>query len=358
MSILSNDPMKFLRKYTSIILTQNILEKIIPRELKTLEDIHFFTNDSPLHYDIESVNLGLCNPIWNMLDRSGKMWRGSLCLMAAEALGLKCDQLSPLAAVIELIHNGSLICDDVEDNSEYRRGKECTHKLFGVNTAINAGNFMYFLPMRTINALPIEDSIKLRLHSVCTDEYIHLHLGQCSDIFWNNDKKLPTEDEYYKMISNKTAALAKLSVKFALEYSKASPVISNSLIEYSKCIGTGFQIVDDILNLESEEYAKGRSFLGEDISEGKKTLIVIRAAQQLGQEKERLLEIVNMKTNDVDKVNEALDIIRSTDAIEYSRRKSMEMQQEAIDHLEVFNSNNEGVIALRELAGFITNRSK
>jgi len=97
----------------------------------------------------------------------------------------------------EIVHNGSLMIDDIQDGSEKRRGEPCTYKKFGVDIAINAGNFMYFGPiLQLYNYIPKDK--QLACHQIQNDEMTRIHFGQAWDIYWHNQKKtVPSEPQYY-----------------------------------------------------------------------------------------------------------------------------------------------------------------
>jgi geranylgeranyl pyrophosphate synthase len=103
-----------------------------------------------------------------------------------------------IAGMTEIVHNGSLICDDLEDNSLKRRGDLCTYRKFGVDYAVNAGCFMYFAPMTKMHEYvkdPVKQSEIWKIH---TQELTNIHIGQAWDIHWHNKKgKVPTEDQYF-----------------------------------------------------------------------------------------------------------------------------------------------------------------
>lgn len=278
--------------------------------------------------------------------------------MISDIISKNPSEILGLAHCIEIIHNASLICDDIEDKSENRRGLPCTYKIYGTDVALNCGNFLYFLPLKIINDLPIPQDYISKILKTYSEEMILLHLGQCTDIVWNNSKAhIPREDQYLRMVFNKTSVLARMAVKFALNYYNYEGKIAQELIRYAEQIGVSFQIMDDILNLESLEYGKGRSYLGEDITEGKRTIIVIRAISQAPHKAERLKEILTMRTSDPAMVDEALDIIRSTDAIEYSRNVALNIKNEAWEPLKGLLPESEAKTSLENLSDLIVKRS-
>ena len=130
---------EFLEKIAPVI--DKAIEKYIPRTLSK-NAVVFRVNRPRYAYNIEALNKAVSDPIWEFLDRGGKRWRPALFLLIAEALGKNPDDFVDLAIIPEVVHNGTLMVDDIEDASEYRRGRPCTYKIYGLDIAINAGNAM------------------------------------------------------------------------------------------------------------------------------------------------------------------------------------------------------------------------
>lgn len=103
-----------------------------------------FTRDD----DLKSLTASLSTPIYDLLDRGGKRWRPALCFLIADLFAKPHNELYDVAATVEMIHNATLIVDDIEDDSFVRRNDKCVHLKFGVDVAINAGNYMYFAPLQ------------------------------------------------------------------------------------------------------------------------------------------------------------------------------------------------------------------
>jgi geranylgeranyl pyrophosphate synthase len=161
---------------------------------------------------------------------------------------------------------------------------------------------------------------------------MNLSLGQAMDISWHNgmcNANNLTEDEYLQMCAYKTGTLARMSAKIAAILSGANDEQIEKLGAYAETVGVAFQIRDDILNLTEGEFTEKKG-LGEDITEGKRSLPVIHALNEASPEdKERLIEILNMHTNDQELRDEAIAIIKKYDSIEYSREKARKMILEA-----------------------------
>ena len=179
---------------------------------------------------------------------------------------------------MELPHNGSLIIDDIEDSSDTRRGQPAVHLIHGVDMAINTGNFLYFLPLYSIDesSLPVE--LKYRLFSLHAEALRRLHLGQGLDIQWHRDPgAYPSREAYLRMCRFKTGSLAALAGQAGAALAGASEETRNLLGNLMEDMGVAFQILDDVTNLTTGNPGKDR---GDDIVEGKKSLPVILLAEK------------------------------------------------------------------------------
>jgi len=101
-------------------------------------------------------------------------------LMIYEALGGDPKEIAPLSVIPEVIHNGTLAVDDVEDGSEYRRGKPCIHRIYGEDIAINMGNTMYYLPLMLLRKLNLEPEKRLRILEEYVEMMLKLSFGQAN----------------------------------------------------------------------------------------------------------------------------------------------------------------------------------
>jgi octaprenyl-diphosphate synthase len=223
----------------------------------------------------------LTQPGRELLSRGGKRWRPLLLVLVNESLGGG-DAALPLTPLVEFPHNASLIHDDIEDNSEERRGKPAVHLLYGTDTAINGGCFFYFLPLICIEAWDAPAERKNSLYALWSAYMRRLHLGQAMDISWHRDFfSLPSPEDYYTMCRLKTGCLAGLAAvlgvkaafvaKTGLDPAKEGP-LAELLGEGAEKLGVGFQILDDIKNLTTGIPGKKR---GDDLVEGKKSLPVL-----------------------------------------------------------------------------------
>ena len=291
------------------------IEKIIPRKIdaKWLEKV---LGKARFEYDAETVTQSVSVPIWDFLDRGGKRWRPALTLLACEAVGGKEKEAMPFTPIIELVHEGTIMVDDCEDDSKERRGKPCTHLIYGIDTAINDGNIMYFLPMAIFytNTQKLGQEKTRQIYDLYIQEMLRVSIGQAKDIYWHKGKKENvSEEEYLQMCICKTGVLARFAAKLGAIIGNGSREEINALARFGESIGVGFQIQDDILELTGKEFAKGKGGIGGDIHEGKRTLMVIHTIKKANeQDRKRLIEILNSHPTEQETISEAIEIIKKS----------------------------------------------
>ncbi|HUX21301.1 MAG TPA: polyprenyl synthetase family protein [Spirochaetia bacterium] len=221
----------------------------------------------------------IMRPVRELLIRGGKRWRPLVCLLSCELYGDGARAL-PLSVVVELAHNGTLVVDDIEDRSEYRRGGSSVHLLFGEDVAINAGNMLYFLPTYLIDSGPYSDPEKSALYRMYTEDMRRLHFGQGLDIQWHAEHAhRPTRGEYLQMCRLKTGSLARMAARMGVFVGGGGGERADRFGRVWEEIGVAFQIIDDVKNLTTGIPGKHR---GDDIVEGKKSLPVIIASEKGG----------------------------------------------------------------------------
>ncbi len=203
-------------------------------------------------------------------ERGGKMLRGRLLLAVASSRGASVEDALPAAAALELFQNWVLIHDDIEDESEERRGKPALHRLHGVPLALNAGDALHARMWRVLVEAGYPPEVLLEFARLVE----RTAYGQHLDLYWiaKNVFDLTAED-YFAMVRAKTAyytAVAPLRLG-TLVAGEHPPAVFESAGE---ALGVAFQIVDDVLNLKADPAAYGKEIAG-DLWEGKRTLILI-----------------------------------------------------------------------------------
>ena len=345
----------YLKEKKEVI--DSVLEKYIPRKFneRTLRNI---LGKEKYSFDIDSANRAISEPVWDFLDRGGKRWRPALFMLLTEALGGDTEKVLDFVALIEFIHNGTIIIDDIEDNSSLRRGKKCLHKIYGEDIAINAGNAIYFIPLKIIMDSDLDTSVKEKAFEIYSQEMINLHFGQAMDIFWHKGgNRGITEKQYLQMVSFKTGTLARLSARLAALLSGKDEKTEKILGKMAETIGIGFQIQDDILDITAKERKKFGKAFGNDITEGKRSLMVIRVLER-GEEKDkkRLIEILDSHTKDKNLINEAIKIIEKYDAVNYATNLDRKMLKDAWKEAEKVLKESEAKKTLQSFMEYLIER--
>ncbi|MFA6329600.1 MAG: polyprenyl synthetase family protein [Candidatus Micrarchaeia archaeon] len=268
-------------------------------------------------FDLDAATGAVNAPIWDLLDRGGKRWRPALTMIVAGCLGKDPKSLADIAAASEIIHNGTLMVDDVEDSSDMRRGRPCTHIKYGVDVAVNAGNAMYYLSVLPLlhNRKKYGKKATLRAYDAYVEEMVRLSYGQGMDIHWHRGKaNSVTEEQYLQMCAFKTGTIARLAAKWGAIFAGGTDAQVEAAGRLAESIGVAFQIQDDVLNLLGEEGKYGKD-PGGDISEGKRTLLVIYALKHSSKKDgQRLVGILDSHTKDGKRIAKAIAIIRDSGA--------------------------------------------
>jgi len=350
---------RFLEEKAAII--DKIIEKYIPRKFSE-KAILFKLNPPQYACNLEALNKTIAEPIWEFLDRGGKRWRPALFLLICEALGKKSENFADFAIIPEVIHNGTLMVDDIEDASEFRRGKPCTYKIYGLDIAINAGNAMYYLPLLPL--LERRDTIsseKLgKVYEIYVQEMISISLGQAMDIAWHRglaDADRISERNYLQMCAYKTGTLARMAAKIAAVLADANGELVEKLGRFAESIGVAFQMQDDILDITGKEFAEKKGGLGQDITEGKRSLIVIHTLKvATAEDKKRLVKILNLHTSDRKLTDEAIGIIKKYDSVEYVKQFARKMVEESWNEAKKLLPETKAKEKLNAFANFLIER--
>ncbi|MDR1059169.1 MAG: polyprenyl synthetase family protein [Treponema sp.] len=278
----------------------------------------------------------LSGPGRDLVTRGGK--RGRPLLMTLVAVGLGGGERAlGLVPLVEFPHNASLIHDDIEDNSDERRGGPAVHLIYGNDTAINSGSFLYFLPLCCLASWEAPAERKNRIYEIWGRYMRRLHLGQAMDISWHRDfDSLPGLDEYDRMCRLKTGCLAGLAAVLGVygamgaSLSPAGEDHAAALLgEAAEHLGVGFQILDDVKNLSTGVPGKKR---GDDIVEGKKSLPVLLYLQGPPARRElvkRCFRGARQGGVEVPEVGELIGELESSGALEEARSRGERLIRES-----------------------------
>ncbi|MAG18280.1 MAG: polyprenyl synthetase [Candidatus Diapherotrites archaeon] len=344
---------KFLKESAKDIDKE--LENFFPKKI-TAEWVTESLGEPEFSFDENSSQKAVVDPVWDFLDRGGKRWRPALMLLACEAVGGNKKDAMPFTVIPELVHNGTIMVDDVEDNSSLRRGKKSTHLIYGVDIAINAGNAMYFLPLVTlINDANISPEQKATIYDLYAKELLKLSFGQAMDIYWHKGHSEVTEQQYLQMTSYKTGSLSRLAVGLGVILGKGSEKQISVLSDFATSLGVAFQIHDDVLNLKpAEEWGKET---GDDIQEGKRTIIVIHSFSLIdSNKKDQLTKILDAKENTVAEIKEAISILDGSGSIDYAKKFAKDIVAESWSNLDKALEDSDAKKMLKEFADYAINR--
>ncbi|HAM16711.1 MAG TPA: polyprenyl synthetase [Eggerthellaceae bacterium] len=264
----------------------------------------------------------LYTPMLEFSRNGGKRHRPLICFAACMAVGGSPERALSAAAAIEHFHTAALIHDDIADEAELRRGEPCLHLREGLGLAINMGDLGLQLVNGTVVKDPdLDNDTKVRVLTELIDMTRRTIEGQALDIGWARDGRYDiAPEDYLVMATCKTA-----------HYSGAVPLAIGAIIgggtetqieglrNYGLDTGLAFQIQDDLLNLVGKAESTKKGFR-DDITEGKRTLVVVHALQNLSEsERSRLIQLLSSHTKDAADLDEAVDIMQKSGSIDYAR---------------------------------------
>ena len=311
------------------------------------------------HYGMLRYHMGWLDPQLRPAQvNSGKRVRPVLVLLACEAIGSPADKALPAAASVELLHNFSLIHDDIEDDSPTRRHRPTVWALWGRPQAINAGDAMFTLARTALAGLPargLAAERTLEAFHVFDETCLRLTEGQYLDMSFESRMDV-TVDEYLTMIAGKTAALVGASLELGALVGAAEPDTRQHLAEFGRHLGLAFQIQDDILGIWGDEALTGKS-AESDILTRKKSLPVIYALQnpEIGPALARRYT-QSMENADIPEVLELLLRAGARQYAEQMAQQATDLSLEALRASGVLAEGNQAGQALLELAKALLDR--
>jgi len=273
----------------------------------------------------------LLEPFTYLLQHPGKEIRSKLIDAFDIWLNVPKPELKIIKEVIEMLHTSSLLIDDVEDDSELRRGVPVAHKIFGIPSTISCANYVYFIALEKLLALK-----NLNLIKIYSDELLNLHRGQGMEIYFRDSNICPTEDDYMDIVSNKTGGLLRLGVKLMEELSTTKKV-NGEYVNLANTIGEYYQIRDDYSNLLSETYKNNKGFC-EDITEGKYSYPIIHCIKN-HPESHQLEKIIKQRTSNVELKMYCIKLMKESHSFDYTKEKLLLIEQKIYKQIEDLGGN-------------------
>lgn len=269
-----------------------------------MEDIRDLLCD----YERKNTQKELDRPFAYIQKIPGKRIRSKLSIAFNHWMDIPADRLQSIDEIVQILHNASLLIDDIEDNSILRRGLPVAHSIYGVAMTINAANYAFFVALDKAQQLKHPDAIK-----IYTEQMLELHRGQGMEIYWRENQMCPTESEYKLMVIRKTGGLFMITVGLMKLFSKNAKDFS----KITALLAIYFQIRDDLCNLTSKEYADNKSFC-DDLTEGKFSFPIIHAINNQRNDRE-IMNILRQRTKDIDVKNYCVRLLDEAGSFEYTR---------------------------------------
>jgi len=297
----------------------------------------------------------LHTPVWDLLDRGGKRFRPLLAHLCCKTVRGKSDpMITSLAAAVELLHNMTLIHDDIEDNSDVRRGKPCIHKIYGVPLAINTADFMAVKVFDMILSNGVDHATKVKILQKIVERILQMLHGQAIEI---ESRQLKSYDVNLavEIMKNKTAALVMLSSEIGSIIGGGDETQIQLIQRYAGYAGLAFQITDDILNLvATKKYGKE---IGGDLREGKRTVIVSHYISNSSEsDKNRILKNLGKKDTSEKEIKKMISLMEQKGSISYARQLADFYLNCGLYYLW-FLPDNDGRKSLVKLSRFLTRRT-
>jgi geranylgeranyl diphosphate synthase type I len=283
---------------------------------------------------------------------SGKRVRPLLTLLSTAACGGNWEIALPAAAAVELIHNFSLIHDDIEDNSPTRHGRPTLWRMWGIPQAVNAGDCLFTLAHLEIIGLRTNcpPPTTLRAAQLLQETCLKLTQGQYLDLSYESRTDL-TQEAYLPMISGKTAALISASTELGALVAGENEERQQYYARFGHWLGVAFQVEDDLLGIWGDMQKMGKS-AESDLVSGKKSLPVLYGLGKNGLFKERWDQGPVWPTEVPGLAKE----LAEEGAFDYTKQMAARYTNEALQALHAANPHGEAGEALEELAQMLLNR--
>ena len=287
--------------------------------------------------------------------KKGKGIRPSLCLFTCDALGGDIEKALPAAVSLELIHNFSLIHDEIQDSDEIRHHRPTLWNVWGIPKALVAGNVMRVLADKSMSTMPSDHSKLLTVSSsIVSEACLEMIEGLYMDISFEGGDGISV-DQYMKMISHKTGALLRSSVHIGAVIGSRGGRVADIFREIGIKLGFMFQIRDDILGTWGETTSTGKP-VGSDIRRKKNTLPIIHARETQPYQEE-ISELYSLEFIEDHHVDRVLDILDATKAGHYCQGLVEDYALEVSKDIQDIGFSKNSREEFQALVSFLVDRS-
>jgi len=283
-----------------------------------------------------------------LVDAGGKRLRPAVLILVAEATGSDLKSVLPAAVAVELVHNFTLIHDDIMDKDDVRRGRPAVHMIWGEAGAILAGDTLYSKAFSILSKVQNEPSRILKCMDILSKTCTEICEGQWLDMDFEKRGKV-SKAEYIEMVEKKTSVLYAAAAKIGALLGGASDETAEALSEYGRLIGIGFQMYDDVLDMVTPQEVLGK-VRGSDLMEGKHTLIIIDAF-----EKGVKLDIFGKGEATQEETDEAVRILTECGSIDYVKNLAISYINEGKAKLDALQDCPEKELLL-QIADYMISR--
>lgn len=284
----------------------------------------------------------------HLMDVGGKRLRPAMLILAAESVNADIDKVLPAAFSIELVHNFTLIHDDIMDQDTLRRGVPAVHVKWGLSAAILAGDTLYSKAFEILASVDTDPNRVVRCLKILANTCADICEGQWMDMMFVRSTEV-SEANYMEMVEKKTAVLFAASTLIGGIFGGCTEEEADALWEMGRTTGLGFQIRDDVLDLITPKERLGKN-RGSDLMEGKKTLITIHALKK-GVELEHLV-----RGTSEDEIDAAVQKLYESGSIDYAMERAHQLVEEGKAKLDVLPDSRAKEI-LKELAEYMVTRT-
>lgn len=300
----------------------------------------------------------LYDPINYILSQDGKRIRPKLVVLAAELFGVNPDEVKHVASAFEMLHNFTLIHDDIMDEAPIRRGMPTVYRQWNSNIAILAGDALAIMALQELLKAPCDDATKIKISDLFARTSLEICEGQQYDLDFETMEHVSIDD-YIKMIRLKTAVMLAGCLKSGAIFAQASEADQQAMYDYGIHIGIAFQLKDDILDLYSDTQVFGK-MTGGDIKENKKTYLYLTALQEADeQQRQTLLHYFSSTDFDQEqKIQAVKEIYESLKVKEKTEQAINLYAAKALSSLQAVSVDEDRKKKLYELANTLVSRNK
>ncbi len=291
------------------------------------------------------IPVSLYKPGLYIIEGGGKRLRPLLVLFSAKAVGGKFSSANNASVAVELLHNFTLVHDDIMDNADKRRGKQTLHKKYDANTAILVGDSLLSIAYKQLlkdcngNSKEILSAFTKGLVDVCE--------GQSMDKDFETLEHVSIKD-YEVMIEKKTAAMVEMCCKIGALLCGGTKKEINGLANFGRSIGIAFQIQDDLLDITGNENEFGK-FVGGDLVEGKKTFLFIKALEKAkGKNRQALQKVIRNKGIKPDQIKFYKELYAKLGVLEDAKKEIKFYTNKALNSLKILKRKED-----REIFGWL-----